>query len=234
MNTQPAKSLKDRLRSQLPLKFLLTLVLYPVVYGPYLFLQYHHFFPPTELHPTPFDQWIPFDDRLVWIYLSACLLMPIGPVLMITRDQLYRYAAGIVVISVVADVVFVFHPTICPRPNSTATEGLYQCLVAVDQPFHGFPSLHAAFAIYSAFCAWRIFREFDQRHYANVAVGAWAALILYSTLATKQHMLLDIVGGSVLGTSVYFVSFRTLCLLKTKSPPALVEPKPPQSIQPIA
>lgn len=227
-------SISDKLRSQLPFKLLLILLLYPTVYGPYFFLQLHHFFTPTELQPSLIDQWIPFNDRLVWIYLSICLLMPIGPGLMNTREQLFRYAAGIVVISLLADTVFVFHPTFCLRPTSIGTGRLYQTLVAIDNPFHGFPSLHAAFAFYSSLCAWRMLREFSWGFYLNAAIWTWATLILYSTLATKQHTFADIAAGSALGTMVYFIVFSARVTLKEKAPPSLVEPKPSQTIQPVA
>jgi hypothetical protein len=234
MTSTHAISISDRLRSQLPFKFLLMLLLYPAVYGPYHLLQLHHFFTPTELRPYLIDQWIPFNDRFVWIYLSIYLLMPIGPVLMNTREQLFRYAAGVFLISLLADTVFVFHPTICSRPNPIGTGRLYQFLVGIDNPFHGFPSLHAAFALYSGLCARRMLRGFSWGFYMNAALWTWATLILYSTLATKQHMSADIVVGSVLGTMVYFSVFSTPFILKEKAPSSLVEPRPPQTIQPIA
>ncbi|HEX3716962.1 MAG TPA: phosphatase PAP2 family protein [Verrucomicrobiae bacterium] len=233
MNLARPTSISNRLRAKLPFKLLLTLLLYPAVYGPYHFLQLHHFFTPTELRPGLVDQWIPFDDRFVWIYLSVYLLMPIGPILMTTREQLRRYAAGILLISLVADTVFVLHPTICPRPNPVGSGRLYQLLVAIDNPFHGFPSLHAAFAIYSALCAERVLRVLGWRSCMSAAAWTWATLILYSTLATKQHTLADIVFGGVLGTLVYFAVFRAPFVLKEKTSPWLIEPKPSQTIQPI-
>lgn len=234
MNSDRIRFINDRMRAELPFKLLLTLLAYPAVFVPYHFLQLHQFFAATELRPGAVDKWVPFDDGFVWIYLSVYLLMPVGPVLMASRQQLFRYAAGVLLISLVADVVFVFHPTICPRHNLFGTGRLYRLLVAIDNPFHGFPSLHAAFALYSGLCASRMLREFGWSFSVNAAVWFWVALILYSTLATKQHMFTDIAAGGVLGTAVYFVVFHTRIVFKEQAAPALVERKPPQTIQPIA
>lgn len=233
MKAPQAPNPGNRLSHQLPLKLLLVLVLYPAVYGPYHFLQLHHFFTPVELRPSLVDLAIPFDQRFVWIYLSVYLMMPIGPVLMNTREQLFRYAGGILLISLLADTVFIFYPTTCPRPTPIGNSRLYQLLVTIDNPFHGFPSLHAAFAVYSALCAWRMLRQFSWRSSADAAVWIWAILILYSTLATKQHMLVDIAVGSALGTTIYFMVFHAVLIPKEKTSPSPLNPKPPQPFQSI-
>jgi membrane-associated phospholipid phosphatase len=233
VNQSSPITIRDRLGAQLPFKLLLVLLLYPAVYGPYQFLQRHHFFPPTELLPGLVDSRIPFDDRFTWIYLSIYLLMPIGPVLMNTRRQLFPYAAGIILITVLADVVFLFHPTLCPRPNSIEAGPLYRLLIKIDNPFHGFPSLHAAFAIYSGFCAAKLLRMFDRSVYLIAIVWIWVTLILYSTLATKQHTFVDIAAGSALGMTAYFTVFYARLTSNQKPLPASVESEP-QTIRPIA
>lgn len=225
MNLSRSKTITDRLRAQLPFKLLLVLLLYPIVYGPYQFLQVHHYFPPTELLPGTIDCRIPFDDRFTWIYLSIYLLMPIGPVILHTRGQLYRYAAGILLISVLADVVFLFHPTFFPRPDSIASGRLYQLLITIDNPFHGFPSLHAAFALYSGLCAAKMLRVFDRSFYLIAIIWIWVTLILYSTLATKQHTFFDIAAGSTLGMAAYFTVFYARFGLNQKTLPSFIESK---------
>lgn len=196
-----------RLRSQLALKLFLLVVLNLFVYAPYIFLQHHQFFPVTAVPSTALDRMIPFWDQAVWVYLSIYLLMPIGPFLMTDRKQLFSYASGIILISVIANIVFIFWPTICPRPTVEGTTVAYKLLTVVDMPLHAIPSLHAAFAVYSALCGNLVIRELGGRAIWRVAVWIWAILILYATLATKQHMLADIVVGSALGVGTYFCVF---------------------------
>ena len=221
--TITGRSIIDRVRSQWFLKLILLLVLNVSIYGPYLFLQHHHFFPPTTMQLSPFDKWIPFWPWTVWLYLSIDLLMPIGPFLMTKRAQLLRYALGILLIGITADVVFLFWPTICPRPDEIGTDSLYRVLISIDNPFHAFPSLHAAFAFYSVLCGGLMFREMGRAWTWSAGLWLWAVLILLATLTTKQHVVLDLIAGSALGFVIYFCVFneRKSRLIKESSVPSV-------------
>jgi len=202
-----ALSIVGRLQSELPLKLFLLVVLNLLVYLPYLFLQRHQFFRTTMMPPSFLDRIIPFSDLAVWPYLSIDLLMPVGPFLMKNRQQILRYAAGIVIIGLVADAIFLFWPTACPRPEATGTNALYRILVMIDNPYHACPSLHAAFAVYSACCGGLVLRELRAPGYWRLGLWLWALLILYATLATKQHVLADIAAGSLLALGAYRFAF---------------------------
>ena len=196
-----------RLRSQLALKLVLLVVLNLAVYVPYICLQHHQFFPVTTVPPTALDHLIPFSPGSVWLYLSIYLLMPIGPFLMHHRNQLLRYASGVILIATIAATIFLFWPTAIARPAVPYPSATYRLLITIDQPFHAIPSLHAAFAIYSALCGTLVLRELDSRQLWPIALWLWAALILLATLTTKQHMVVDIVAGSVLGFVAYACAF---------------------------
>lgn len=196
-----------RLRSQLALKLALLVALNLVVYTPYIYLQHHQFFPVATLAPTILDRLIPFWPGSVWLYLSIDLLMPIGPFLMNRRDELLRYASGIILIAVIASGIFLFWPTAISRPAIPNPSAAYRLLISLDQPLHAIPSLHAAFAIYSALCAIFVIRNFDRGKLWPIALWLWATLILLATLTTKQHMLVDILAGSALGLCAYLCVF---------------------------
>jgi membrane-associated phospholipid phosphatase len=139
--------------------------------------------------------------------------------LMGKRSQILRYASGIVLISLLADIIFFFSPTSCPRPAAQGTSVAYQTLTAIDNPFNAFPSLHAAFAIYSALCGRLVLREIGSRCIWRVGLWLWALLILYATLAAKQHVTADIIAGSVLGLGIYAAVFKKwVFIFKHKSP----------------
>ena len=198
----------ERLRAEFPLKLALLVILNPLVYGPYIWLQHHAYFQTTIVPFSAVDRLIPFSSGMVWLYLSIDLLMPIGPFLMNRRADLLRYSSGVLLISLVADIVFIFWPTACPRPAGAETTGLYGLLVAVDGPSHALPSLHAAFAVYSAACGARVFYELGLHPAWRLALWVWVMLILYATLATKQHMLVDIIAGSALGLGGVWSAWR--------------------------
>jgi len=200
-------SVASRLKSELALKFALLVILNVLVYGPYIYLQQHHFFPAITMRESFVDRLIPFQPQTVWLYLSIYLLMPIGPFLMLRRREILQYAIGIVLIGVTADVVFMFWPTICPRPSVAGDNSTYQTLIAIDNSFHAFPSLHAAFAVYSALCGGSVLRETGSRSIWRISLWLWVFLILYATLATKQHVITDIIAGSALGFGIYSCAF---------------------------
>lgn len=207
----------DRIRSELRLKLVLTVVLNLWFYVPYCLLQRHHFFGPTQILPTFLDRLIPFSDEAVWVYLSIFLLMPIGPLLMCRREQLLRYGLGILLVETVAYLVFIFWPTWCQRPNPNGTIPTYRILTMIDAPLNAFPSLHAAFAVFSALCAVQDFRELPLHHLYRIAVGFWTLLILLGTLVTKQHTVVDVIAGSALGFIAYHLAFSEWMLLSKRN-----------------
>jgi membrane-associated phospholipid phosphatase len=192
-----------RMQSELKWKLFLALALNLWFYVPYCFLQRHHFLVPAQIPQTFIDRLIPFSDKAVWVYLSLFLLMPIGPLLMRSRRQLFRYGLGIFLIGAVAYLVFIVWPTSCPRPDPKGTIAAYRLVTMFDSPLHAFPSLHAAFAVFSALCTAQVFRELRTPILWQVGVGCWTVLILLATLVTKQHMLADMIAGSALGFGAY-------------------------------
>jgi membrane-associated phospholipid phosphatase len=182
---------------------MLAVLLYLWVYPPYLWLQHYHLFRTVVMPATFLDRLIPFSDNSVWLYLSLYLLMPVGPFLMKSRPQIIRYALGIALISLAADVVFVFWPTFYARPEAEGAVALYRLLVYLDNPYHSFPSLHAAFAIYSALCAGQVLRALEAPMMWRGGVWLWTFLILLATLLTKQHGVADLLAGGALGAGAY-------------------------------
>ena len=197
-----------RLKAFARLKLVLLVLLNVIVFAPYHFFQQHQFFPTTVVQPSFVDRLLPFLEWSVIAYLSIYILMPIGPFLMKQRGEIVRYSVGVVSIGIVADVVFLFWPTICARPDAPGANAIYRALVQVDQPYHAFPSLHAAFAVYSALCGIRVFAEMTVKNFGRAVFSCWAVVILLATLTTRQHVFIDIVAGSILGFAAYFLVFK--------------------------
>jgi membrane-associated phospholipid phosphatase len=61
------------------------------------------------------------------------------------------------------------------------------------------PSLHAAFAVFSAIWLDRLLRRVGAPLWPRIANACWGLGILYSTIATRQHVAVDIAAGSALG-----------------------------------
>jgi membrane-associated phospholipid phosphatase len=160
---------------------------------------------PTPLVPTLLDRAIPFFPWTIWIYVSyfVFLLVPF----VVCRDEtrvsgaLYALALN----SVVAGAVFLAWPTqvAVQQPSVAGLTGLlWQALLTVDRPVNCVPSLHVA---NSCVCAFVLQSEETAWRYGATI---WLALIMLSTLTTKQHYFIDIVAGSMLAASSVWLVAR--------------------------
>lgn len=157
--TAPTLALSERLKTHLGRKLAMALGLNAFALLPYYRLQHYPVFPVTVMPLTVLDEWIPFNDRAVWLYLSLFLMIPIVPMQMTGRDQLRRYTIGIVAMSLLADVVFLLWPTTVTRPQIETTNIAYQYLTRLVSSNNACPSLHAAAAVFSALCYEQIARH---------------------------------------------------------------------------
>lgn len=203
-------TLRQRFASQARLKLWLAVVLNLGFYLPYGWLQRHPWFPVHEAPTTGFDRWLPFWELAVWAYLSLFLLMPIAPLMMHSRSELVRYGFGILAIELIASVVFALIPTFCPRPTSLPTGFVHEWLTKLDQPLNAFPSLHVAFAAFSALCCCRVARELNCGFWLQSAALIWAGLIALAALLTKQHRIADVLAGALLGLAIHSFTFKCI------------------------
>jgi hypothetical protein len=193
--------LVQRIRSHLDAKVAMFLLLAVGIVIPYFSLQRWQLFPPRAPLVTPLDAWIPFQPAWAPAYLSVCLLVPLFPLLATRREDVWRYLRGLAALCLPCFAFFLLTPMPGPRPEASAVGGAYGWLVGVDATWNAFPSLHAGLVLYS-FLSGRRAVGADLGPRARHVVGAlsalWGALILYGTLATKQHWVADLPPAFVL------------------------------------
>jgi membrane-associated phospholipid phosphatase len=205
-----AAQLGDRLRAELPAKVAVWIGLAIGICVPYFTLQHVHWTSVHELPATSFDRSIAFSPRWIYAYASLAVLVPLAPLLAATRAQLIRYAKGLGVLCVSCFVVFLLFPVAGPRPHTTDATFLYHAIVAIDRPTNSLPSLHAGLTVYSLLFMGRVFAGSLTQPNRSRFVGAaatWGGLILYSTLATKQHWLLDLPAGALIALAAHRVAW---------------------------
>jgi membrane-associated phospholipid phosphatase len=165
-------------------------------------------YPDSPAPVLPVDHWVPFSANWAAFYQSVffahilALWLPgnAGAVRGYTRDIAFAYAG--------AAVAFWLYPTLSPRPDGTDAL-LYRWLIAhVDGPRNAFPSLHAALATLAGGYLWRHFRAAGASMLWPVALVLWWITLLYSTLATRQHRVLDLVAGVALAGLIVFCTRR--------------------------
>jgi membrane-associated phospholipid phosphatase len=203
--------LRQRLAAERPVKTAVLLGLAVGICAPYYVLQRVQLFPLRTPPATPLDAWIPFDPGSVYAYGSIALLVPLGPLLATHRDELVRYARGLALLCALCFAAFLLFPVEGPRPAEPPREGLYGLLVSWDTRQNSFPSLHAGLVVYSLLCLGRVLGSTLQggRRTLWLALGLlWGAVILYATLATRQHWALDLPPGMLLAWGCHRWAWR--------------------------
>jgi membrane-associated phospholipid phosphatase len=79
-----------------------------------------------------------------------------------------------------------------PGPSDWAVSTIY----SIDPPYNLFPSLHISLTALAAFAVWKA----DRRYGAILFIGL--ALVAVAVCATKQHFVVDVVGGLVIAAMV--------------------------------
>ena len=193
-----------RLREHWRMKFFLGNGLTIGFWVLYLAIEWHPIRPITPVPILAADRLIPFMPDAVYPYESLWLLMPVAPWLMTKQEDLNAYFRAMSSIILIGLVTFLLYPTSGPRPVAPgAANGLYLGLVRVDSALNAFPSLHAAFAVFSALCCQPVLASMGDRGLLRAFMWFWVLAILAATLLTKQHVVLDLVGGSLLGAAGY-------------------------------
>jgi len=174
--------------------------------GGYWVIQRHLCRPPIHFPMLAIDRWVPFSPEWIGVYQSIYLMLPVA-FLAGTRDELRRFALGLLGFTLASFACFIVLPVCGPRLASCPTAGMYGFLVRNDLPFNTFPSLHMAAAAY--FCCVAIQLTSGRlRRICIVVFPIWVLLIACSTMATKQHYFVDIPSGVLLGWIAQRVAWR--------------------------
>jgi membrane-associated phospholipid phosphatase len=175
----------------------------------YFWLLRNPLYPVTTMPLIAVDHWIGFQPWTLPLYLSLWFYVSLTPALVIDRRELVSYAIASVVLSVIGLGIFLFWPTAVPPPEiDWSQHPSVAFLKAADAAGNACPSLHVAFAVFSALWFARLLPQLGAGRVARWGNWLWCLGILYSTLATKQHVALDVLGGAALGALVGAVHLR--------------------------
>ena len=156
--------------------------------------------PAITLDRSFIDDWVPFLGWTIWVYLSEYPLMVLAIWLGTDDRERSRLFYAFILAAVIALAIFILWPTAVAResPGSDGVTGLlWRWLYSVDTPANALPSLHVANTCLAATCLRRCGRAWQ------IVAPIWAALIVLSTLTTKQHYAIDIAGGVALAAFSY-------------------------------
>ena len=169
----------------------------------YFWVLRHPFFPVTIMPLTAVDRWIAFWPGALPVYVSLWAYVALLPALLENGRELAAYAWRALALSVVGLAIFVVWPTAVPvREIDWAQHAGFARLKEMDATGNACPSLHVAFAVFSAIGLARVLQGMGAGRGWRWANAVWGVAICYSTLATGQHVVLDVVAGAVLGAAV--------------------------------
>ena len=182
------------------IQLLLSIVLIVGVYQFYFWCQRNAVSAPRQLR-LPIDDWIPFQPRWVWIY--SCLYYPvivyINFVVQSPRHFLY-IATSYLILLVFQMAFFVLFPVATPtewrtcNPGRGRSERFLAFVQRFDASSNSFPSMHTSVAMLTAL-------------HLQPFLGPWTfafpVLIALSCLFTKQHYVVDLPAGALLGWFIF-------------------------------
>lgn len=170
----------------------------------YFLLQRFPVFQVTQMPVTALDRLVGFHPHATLLYLSLWLYIPIAPWLADSKRELLAYSSVLTAMCVAGLVIFFFWPTAISRPAVDGSQPMvFRSMVSVDGLNNACPSLHATFAVFSGLCNHRTLRRLGDRRWLRLASWCWCAGILYATLATRQHVVIDLFFGGLLGIAGY-------------------------------
>ena len=186
----------------------LGMILFFVVY---FWLLKHPFFPVTIMPLIAIDRLIGFRPEALPLYLSLWIYVTLAPALVINRRELASYGLAVVGLSAIGLGFFLLWPTAVPRPEvDWSQHPAFASLKSVDASGNACPSLHVAFAVFTAVWFDRLWRQMGAGRLVRALNWLWCAGILYSTMATRQHVALDVLAGALLGAIVVAGHLRWL------------------------
>ncbi len=183
-------------------------------------------FPVTVMPLTGLDRWVAFEPAAMPLYLSLWLYVSLPLALLKNRRELASYGLATLALSGIGLGIFLGWPTAVPEFGiDWSHHPSVAFLKAVDVGDNACPSLHVAFAVFTAVWLERLLHEMNVGVAARTFNAAWCVGILYSTLATRQHVALDVLAGTALGLLVVAVHLRTLHALEpTRAEPSVPDP----------
>ena len=171
--------------------------------------QWYHYNLSTEL-----DQMIPVRSGWMYIYFGCYAFWIFNYMLTARayrddREMFYRFIYADILARLICCVIFIVLPTTINRPVievHTFSDRLLAYLYTIDEPTNLFPSMHCLYS-WMAFAGVRHSEKIPKWY--KVFSFVFALMVAASTQFTKQHYLVDIAGGFLLGELSYQLSLYT-------------------------
>lgn len=162
----------------------------------------------TKQHGYRFDLGFSFEDEIPFlpyfsiVYLSGGLALLLVP-FVLPKDRLFVPFLKLITLELaVATLLFILFPlTLLEYPDLPEDNWLGKLFAfnaTANLDFNYFPSLHVAFALTFA-----LFASEGKQTWLKILLLVWVVAVAASTLLTKQHYFVDVIGGAILALICY-------------------------------
>jgi membrane-associated phospholipid phosphatase len=167
--------------------------------------RYHYDF------TTGFDRMVPFVKEWIIIYFGCYVFWGVNYILAARegKEKWFKFAFADILAKLICGVIFVAVPTTNIRPEVTGNDIfsiLMRLLYNIDRADNLFPSLHC---LMSWFCFIGIRRSKKVPLWYKVFSCVFAVMVCLSTQFTKQHYMVDVLGGILISELCYLLSCNT-------------------------
>jgi len=197
------RAIVQRVRTHTLLKAASTVIAIAVFFAAYFWVLNHPVGAVRTMPALALDRWLDFEFATLPLYLSLWVYVSLGPALLPDRRALLAYGVACLTLAAIGMTLFLFWPTrVPPLAADIAAQPGMLLLRGVDLSGNACPSLHVAFAVFAAAGLARELRRIGAPRWLRALSVIWCAGIVYSTLATRQHVVLDALAGALLGAAV--------------------------------
>lgn len=153
------------------------------------------------------DNLIPFNKYFILAYVFWYVYIGVFLVYFCLFDEkkYYKILIGLNAGMIISYFVYIIFPTTVPRPVFAAGDGiigsLFNWLYARDNPYNCFPSIHVMNTLIIAVYVQK--DKFYLNKYIKAVSAFCACAIIYSTLAIKQHVVLDVLLAAIVAYTLY-------------------------------
>ncbi len=182
-----------------------------VFFGAYFYLLKFPAYPVTLMPVTLVDRLISFQPAALPLYVSLWVYVSLPPAFLAVRRELQAFTLGMTATCLTGLIIFYFWPTAVPAANiDWSLHPGVDFLKNMDASGNACPSLHVATAVYSGVWLHHQLRRFGAPLWVTLFNALWCIGITYSTVATRQHVAVDMWAGLALGLITSWGALRYL------------------------
>jgi membrane-associated phospholipid phosphatase len=161
----------------------------------------------TTMPVTAVDRWVGFQPWMLPMYFSLWFYVCLPATLLWRRAELVGFGLRMALLLGIGLAIFALWPTRLPSFQIDASRNPgFAILRGVDAAGNACPSLHVASSVFAAMWLHWMAPRLGLGRWFRRSSALWCLAIVYSTMAVKQHVLVDVLAGGLLGAVVAWLT----------------------------